>query len=194
MTAARRSPVPYGSARIAAPALVDGRQRGARRFRCRPGPGAVLPAVSPWPRCGGGHGAVRAAVLRALCLEPRLGAAGRAALVPGSGPACRPSEGQRPPGGSPARGFLCTAAPCVVKAVVTVTSCSWRQTSRFQTRSSSARWLCGAKRQSCVSGGRASPWRCPSLLSSLQQTCLHCSLTFFFLYFYFCMSFAFQIL
>lgn len=38
------------------------------------------------------------------------------------------------------------------------------------------------------------PWKCPPLLSSLQQTCLHCSLTFFFLYFYFCMSFAFQIL
>lgn len=38
------------------------------------------------------------------------------------------------------------------------------------------------------------PWKCPSLLSLLQQTCLHCSLTFFFLYFYFCMSFAFQIL
>lgn len=43
-------------------------------------------------------------------------------------------------------------------------------------------------------GSRAPLWKCPSLLSSLQQTCLHCSLTFFFLYFYFCMSFAFQIL
>lgn len=45
-----------------------------------------------------------------------------------------------------------------------------------------------------VQAAQHPPWKCPPLLSSLQQTCLHCSLTFFFLYFYFCMSFAFQIL
>lgn len=95
----------------------------ARRSRCLPGLGAVLAVMSPWSWCGSGCGAVQAAVLHAPCLEPCLAAAGRAALVPGSGPACRPSEGQQAPEGQPSKWFLCSAVTCVVKAVVTITFC-----------------------------------------------------------------------
>lgn len=104
--------------------------------------------------------------------------------------------GKGPAWGSPASGFFCTAVPYIVKK----DSCYRHILPSMMDvmfPNSEQLWPLALWRKETVLRVQAAEhplWKCPSLLSSLQQTCLHCSLTFFFLYFYFCMSFAFQIL
>lgn len=104
--------------------------------------------------------------------------------------------GKGPAWGSPVSRFFCTAVPYIVKK----DSCYCHILPSMMDvmfLNSEQLWLLALWRKETVLRVQVAEhplWKCPSLLSSLQQTCLHCSLTFFFLYFYFCMSFAFQIL